>query len=374
MKHIRLLSLALLLLPAQALSLDLGLSLEPAAAIPLSAPQSTIYKTGGAMSLKLLFGVLPFLDISTGVGVVGLPARAEGGATGAEWLAGAGLRLKRPHDAVSLSGLSPWLEADFLYVRTGPLNRPAVDVGAGVNLPLDEARNVWLGPFVRFVQTISGARNQYDDRDARILLVGLTLELKGQAGARREAEVEAAPHTCPTCPACPAAAVCPPAPKALPDRDGDTVPDRFDRCPDAPGPVDNQGCPIYNKIVVKEDRLELKEKIYFAWDQAVIEKESYPLLDEVVVALKDNKGFVVQVDGHADSSGADDHNQTLSEARANAVVDYLVDHGVPKSRLQAKGFSSSAPRDTNATAEGRENNRRVEFVVQFSIIKKEGDK
>jgi outer membrane protein OmpA-like peptidoglycan-associated protein len=288
MKHISLLSLALLLLPAQALSLDLGLSLEPAAAIPLSAPQSTIYKTGGAMGLKVLFGVLPFLDISTGIGVVGLPARTEGGATGAEWLAGAGLRLKRPHDAVSLNGLSPWLEADFS--------------------------------------------------------------------------------------ACPATAVCPPAPKALPDRDGDTVPDRFDRCPDAPGPVDNQGCPIYNKVVVKEDRLELKEKIYFHWDQAVIEPESFPLLDEVVVALKDNKGFVVQVDGHADSSGADDHNQTLSEARANAVLDYLVNHGVPKSRLQAKGFSSSAPRDTNATAEGRENNRRVEFVVQFSIIKKEGDK
>jgi OOP family OmpA-OmpF porin len=87
-----------------------------------------------------------------------------------------------------------------------------------------------------------------------------------------------------------------------------------------------------------------------------------------VQALKDNKTFRVEVEGHADSTGPDDHNQTLSEKRAAAVLDYLAAHGVAKDRLSSKGFSSSVPIDTNATVAGRENNRRVEFVVNFTIL------
>jgi OOP family OmpA-OmpF porin len=98
------------------------------------------------------------------------------------------------------------------------------------------------------------------------------------------------------------------------------------------------------------------------------------VLDEVVRALNDNKGFRVQVEGHSDSSGADDHNQTLSEKRAEAVLDYLAAHGVAKDRLASKGFSSSVPLDTNTTAAGGENNRRVEFVVNFMILNNGGAK
>jgi outer membrane protein OmpA-like peptidoglycan-associated protein len=54
--------------------------------------------------------------------------------------------------------------------------------------------------------------------------------------------------------------------------------------------------------------------------------------------------------------------------RASAVLGYLADHGVAKDRLASKGFSSSVPIDTNATSAGRENNRRVEFVVNFIIL------
>lgn len=96
------------------------------------------------------------------------------------------------------------------------------------------------------------------------------------------------------------------------------------------------------------------------------------MLDEVVQALKDNTGFRVQVEGHADSSGAYDHNQTLSEQRATAVLEYLAAHGIANSRLASKGFSSSVPLDTNGTVAGRENNRRVEFVVSFVILKSDG--
>jgi outer membrane protein OmpA-like peptidoglycan-associated protein len=76
----------------------------------------------------------------------------------------------------------------------------------------------------------------------------------------------------------------------------------------------------------------------------------------------------VQVEGHTSSEGSDDHNQTLSEKRAAAVLDYLEAHGIAKERLVSTGFASSVPVDTNATIAGRENNRRVEFVVHFIIL------
>jgi outer membrane protein OmpA-like peptidoglycan-associated protein len=96
-------------------------------------------------------------------------------------------------------------------------------------------------------------------------------------------------------------------------------------------------------------------------------------MDEVVQALNDNKGFRVQVEGHASSEGGDEHNQTLSEQRAEAVLNYLVTHGIDKDRLASKGFGSSVPIDTNETIAGRENNRRVEFEVYFTI-RNEGSK
>ena len=76
---------------------------------------------------------------------------------------------------------------------------------------------------------------------------------------------------------------CPPVVAAqLPDRDHDGLPDAYDSCPDVPGPIENGGCPVYKKVIVRPDRLELREKIMFAFDRADIELESLPLLDEVV--------------------------------------------------------------------------------------------
>src|SRR4030042_848530 len=69
---------------------------------------------------------------------------------------------------------------------------------------------------------------------------------------------------------------------------------------------------LYKKIIVKEDRLELKEKIQFSWNTAVLDKDAHPLLDEVVQALKDNKSFNVRIQGHASIDGPYEHNQTLS--------------------------------------------------------------
>jgi outer membrane protein OmpA-like peptidoglycan-associated protein len=349
--------LVVLVLPRAAYALTFSLKFEPGIAIPLSAPQSQIYDVGGGESLKALFQINPYLDVGPAGFFLLLPAEQKLAALGSIWGAGGGLRLKRPHDALSAGGLSPWLDADFFYIRTGEINRPGFDAALGLQAPFGKSRALWIGPFVRYLQVIQPDDAGFDDRDAKILTVGLSFEIGTGTAA-------------------PPAEVCAPTEVrtetqqviSCPDRDGDGIPDTIDRCPDVRGEMESWGCPHYDRIVVKPDKLELKEKLYFAWDQATLEDASFPVLDEVVRALNDNKGFHVEVEGHTDSSGADDHNQTLSENRAQAVLDYLVAHGVAKERLGSKGLSSSKPLDTNATAAGRENNRRVEFVVHFVIV------
>ena len=125
---------------------------------------------------------------------------------------------------------------------------------------------------------------------------------------------------------------------------------------------------MLERLVVKPDKLELTDKIAFEWNSAKLEASSYPALDEVARTLERNRGFRVQVDGHASSDGGEARNQTLSEQRATSVLDYLATRGVARDRLTSKGFSSSMPIDTNLTAAGRENNRRVEFVVTLIIL------
>jgi outer membrane protein OmpA-like peptidoglycan-associated protein len=288
-----------LALPLVAGATDLSFKLEPGVAIPLTAPQSDRFDTGGAQSVKLLFGLTPYLDVGPAVTLLYLPTAIPGTDAGTAWGLGVGARLKRPHDAESAGGVSPWFDADLLYVRTGSLNRPGFDAAIGASWPIGEYRNFWIGPFLRYQQVIDNEKTGYDTRDAKILVLGVSFEF-GSGLARKPApEVvrtvteERIVNSCP-------------------DRDGDGLPDDVDHCPDVAGPIDNWGCPRYEKVIVHKDKLELKEKIQFDWDEADIEPASHKALDEVVQALKDNKGFRVQIDGNASSEGGDEHNQALS--------------------------------------------------------------
>jgi outer membrane protein OmpA-like peptidoglycan-associated protein len=339
-----------------------ALKIEPGLAVPLTSPQSDLFDVGGSATIKGLWSLTPYFDIGPSISFVGLPSETDGGEAGTAWSFAASARLKRPHHVPgsALAAISPWVDVDLAYVRTDDLSRPGLSLGAGVALPIGKARALWVGPFVRFFQIFSGQRAGFNDDDARILSLGISLEVTSGVERERFAPPEPAPT--------PIDGVGDSSVTSCPDRDGDSIPDTIDRCPDVAGPMDNWGCRKYEKIVVKPDKLELKEKLYFAWDQATLQEVSYPVLDEVVAALQENKSFRVQVEGHSSSDGPDDHNQSLSEQRAQAVLDYLVAHGVAKERLGSKGFSSSVPLDTNTTAEGRENNRRVEFVVNFNIV------
>jgi outer membrane protein OmpA-like peptidoglycan-associated protein len=336
-----------------------SLKIETGVAIPLTRPQSQIFSVGGSQSIKGLFALTPYLDLGPSATFVGLPAEQSENKGGTAWAFGGSLQLKRPHHAAgnAFQAISPWVDVDLMYVRTDQLNRAGLAAAVGVSVPLGAARVFWLGPFVRFFEIINAARSGFNDNDARILSVGLSLEVS----APLERPYESLPSSEPQVRTVEKEVPCP-------DRDGDKIPDNIDRCPEVVGPMDNWGCRQYEKLVVKPDKLELKEKLYFAWDQNTLQPVSFPVLDEVVQALQENKNFRVQVEGHTSSDGTDEHNQRLSEQRAQAVLDYLVTHGVAKERLVSKGFASSVPLDTNTTVAGRESNRRVEFVVNFNIV------
>jgi outer membrane protein OmpA-like peptidoglycan-associated protein len=337
------------------------LKLQPGVSFPLTKPQTDRFDLGGSLAVKGLWSINRYLSIGPGLTYTALPAAGAGSDYGTALAIGPTLVLARPRDLADddrFHNLSPWVDVDAQYVRTGPLNRAGFAVGAGVAMPIGKARAFWLGPFVRYAQVIQGSRAGYDTNDAKILTVGLSLDVG--AGAKRPvARAEAVPAEVRTVVQ---------APVAIPDRDGDGVADDVDRCPEVAGTLADNGCPPYKKLVVQPDKLELKEKLYFDWNKATLQPESFPVLDEVVQALQDNKSFKVQVQGHASSEGTNDHNQDLSEDRAEAVLAYLASHGVAKERLSSKGFASSVPADTNTTVAGRENNRRVEFVVQLKIV------
>ena len=90
--------------------------------------------------------------------------------------------------------------------------------------------------------------------------------------------------------------------------------------------------------------------------------ESMGTLNEIVKLMKAHEDLKFEIDGYTDSDGSDDANMKLSQSRADAVKARLADLGINKDRLIAKGFGETRPIDKNDSAEGKANNRRVEFV------------
>jgi outer membrane protein OmpA-like peptidoglycan-associated protein len=153
-----------------------------------------------------------------------------------------------------------------------------------------------------------------------------------------------------------------------PDTDQDRVADAQDQCPNQPedydGDQDTDGCPdLYKNIIVRDDRIELKQTVYFATAKDRILPKSYPLLNEVALALRDNPNLFVRIEGHTDSQGAAAANQRLSQKRAESVRRYLIDQAIAPTRMEAEGFGEDRPLEDNRTAEGRAANRRVEFHI-----------
>ncbi len=146
------------------------------------------------------------------------------------------------------------------------------------------------------------------------------------------------------------------------DRDGDGVPDKDDKCPDEPGPKDNEGCPRKQSlIIVRRDRIELKQQVHFATNKSRILPDSFELLREVAQAIKDAPLVKMRVEGHTDNVGTIDDNMKLSSARAESVREYLIKQGVDPQQIVSEGYGPTRPIASNVTRAGKASNRRVEF-------------
>ncbi|MCA9669098.1 MAG: OmpA family protein [Myxococcales bacterium] len=118
------------------------------------------------------------------------------------------------------------------------------------------------------------------------------------------------------------------------------------------------------KPVVMKKIIQISERVEFEVNKAVLKKVSFHVLDQVVDVMKKNTTIKrVEVQGHTDSSGSPDKNMSLSQARAESVMKYLITKGIEAERLQAKGYGQTKPVASNDTPEGKQQNRRVEFHI-----------
>lgn len=105
------------------------------------------------------------------------------------------------------------------------------------------------------------------------------------------------------------------------------------------------------------------KNIFFATNKSELLPESRAELNKLVKFLKSMTDITIEISGHTDNVGTDAYNNVLSNDRANAVYNYLINNGIPSERLSYKGYGKTKPIDTNDTEEGRANNRRTEFKI-----------
>ena len=320
---------------------DWTLRLEPGVAIPLTQPQVDRFHPGGSLALKPSLALTPWLDANLTLQGVVLPSKISGVDAGGMWGGGLGARLHRPFDYTNNTGsgfsaVVPWVDADAELVGTGPLARAALSVGVGAEVPTSSARNLWLGPFVRYQQLVDSTDTTpgFDNRDARVLIVGLEIEL-GPSRAK---------------PAAP-----PPAEPQRANLKVELIPVPTPPPPPAPK--------------VAEEVATIDGTVQFAFDSSV-PLAANDLLTAVTQKLAAHPGWQVEIDGHASYENhpwAEKHNNELAVRRAQAVRDALVKNGVPADRLTVKGFGTTRPISPNDTEAHRAVNRRVEFVVTVTI-------
>lgn len=109
--------------------------------------------------------------------------------------------------------------------------------------------------------------------------------------------------------------------------------------------------------------VEFSSAVLFAFGKSDLSSDSKATLDKLVKVLEAYPDTNIEIQGHTDSKGTDEYNQSLSELRAKNVADYLVLKQISLARLTTKGFGETAPKYDNETEEGRAQNRRVEFLI-----------
>jgi outer membrane protein OmpA-like peptidoglycan-associated protein len=109
--------------------------------------------------------------------------------------------------------------------------------------------------------------------------------------------------------------------------------------------------------------LNMPGNVTFATNSADLNQQFFPVLDSVAIVLKEYDKTMVEVAGHTDSSGTKQLNQSLSERRASTVANYLTSRGTNAKRFIVVGAADSHPIASNATTQGKQQNRRVELTI-----------
>jgi outer membrane protein OmpA-like peptidoglycan-associated protein len=109
--------------------------------------------------------------------------------------------------------------------------------------------------------------------------------------------------------------------------------------------------------------VEFSSNVLFGFDQSDLTSVSKTSLDKLVKVLEVYPDTDIEVQGHTDSRGSTEYNQNLSVKRANSVSNYLNTKNIAKNRIKVVGYGESLPKYDNKTAEGRDQNRRVEFLI-----------
>ncbi len=168
------------------------------------------------------------------------------------------------------------------------------------------------------------------------------------------------------CDACPTEPGVKPDGCPIRDTDGDGILDDVDKCPKEPetknGYEDKDGCPDTVPERVKKFQ-GVVEGIYFDQGKATIRANSKPVLGNAAKVMQDFPSISFEISGHTSSEGTEAVNQKLSQDRADAVKQWLVNMGIPSERIQTRGAGPSEPIADNKTEAGRIKNRRIEFKV-----------
>ncbi|AXQ27906.1 OmpA family protein [Solimonas sp. K1W22B-7] len=142
------------------------------------------------------------------------------------------------------------------------------------------------------------------------------------------------------------------------DADQDGVLDPYDSCPDTPQgmEVDGRGCALPQVLTLTG--------VVFDFNKATLTPDARKILDDVAKKIVAYKKIPMELAGHTDNVGSDQYNLELSDLRAKAVKDYLIEQGVAADGLTAKGYGESQPVAPNDTDAGRQVNRRTELRVE----------
>lgn len=333
-------ALAALSLTHPAHAEDFSVHLEPGLEMPFTSPQCDIYDLGPTLNAELLFKAHPNLALGPAVQATYLPRSIDDGRNaGVLWLLGGAVRLQgdRTTSIPQRFDVSPWIEGNVSYARTGELNRFGMGLRLGMDVFTDDAHVASWGPWIGYTHVFQTSTTD----DARFALLDPNDYNSYQTGVsfsfdfpvRRTIEV----HTVTL-------------EKAIVE---------YLMPPSAECPVCRPAAPAV--------RDEWSERVYFNWDSTVIRWEESDKLDALVERLNRHPQAAVKVQGHASLDGQHAHNVELAKKRTAAVVAYLVKHGVDASRLTSESFGPDRPWADDRQQEGRERNRRVEFVIDFTV-------